>query len=150
MNSLPFLKGGPLPVLVPCGLLDLPCARLDLFGPVFVPCRLVDPSWTRIGSFVNHCSTLAHLWIICGFLGALMYFWLDHCWTVLDSCVISSLGFQFKLFVSLPCSEGLEWVLSLEISAGFIGWKFGWLESVKNGRFTRFKSFEGESFVAEA
>ena len=39
----------------------------------------------------------------------------------------------------LPCSEGLEWVVSLEVSAGVIGWKFGWLEIVKNGRFTRFK-----------
>ena len=51
-----------------------------------------------------------------------MNFWLDHCWTVLDSWVISSLSFQLELFVSLPCSEGLEWVVSL-ISAGFIGWK---------------------------
>ena len=54
---------------------------------------------------------------------------LDHCWTVLDSWVISSLGFQLESFVSLPCSEGLEWVVSLEISAGFIGWK---LELVGN------------------
>ena len=69
-----------------------------------------------------------------------MNFWLDHCWTVFDSWVISSLGFQLELFVSLPCSEGLEWVVSLEMSAGFIGWKFGWLKIGKNGRFTRFKS----------
>ena len=39
--------------------------------------------------------------------------------------VISSLGFQTELFVSLPCSEGLEGVLSLEVSAG-------WLENGKN------------------
>ena len=98
-----------------------------LFGPVLVPCGLVDPSWTRIGSFV-------------GFCGPLVTFWLDHCWTVLDCWVISSVGFQLELFLSLPCSEGLEWVVSLEISAGFIGWKFGWLEIGKNGRFTQFKS----------
>ena len=75
-----------------------------------------------------------------GFSGPLVKFWLYHCWTVLDSRVISSLGFQLELFVSLPCSEGLEWVVILEISAGFIGWKVGWLEIGKNGRFTRLKS----------
>ena len=69
-----------------------------------------------------------------------MNFWLDHCWTVLDFWIISSLGLQLELSVSLLCSEGLELVVSLEISAGFIGWKFGWLKIVKNGRFTRFKS----------
>ena len=79
------------------------------------------------GSFVSFC-------------GQLVNFWLHHCWTVLDSRVISSLGFQLEFFVSLPCSEGLEWVVSLEIFAGFIGSKFGWLEIGKNGRFTRFKS----------
>ena len=73
--------------------------------------------------------------------------WLDNCWTSLDSWVISSLGFQLELFVSLRCSEGLEWVVSLEISAGFIGWKFGWLEIGKNGRFTRFKSPRGRIVV---
>ena len=57
------------------------------------------------------------------FCGPLVNFWLDHCPTVLDSCVISSSGFQLELFVSLLCSEGLEWVVSLEISAGFIGLK---------------------------
>ena len=98
-----------------------------LFGPVLVPCGLVDPSWTRIGSFVGFCGPLVNIW-------------LDHCWTVLHSWVISSLGLQLQLFVSLPSSEGLEWVVSLEISAGFIGCKFGWLEIAKNGRFTRFKS----------
>ena len=61
-----------------------------------------------------------------------MNFWLDHCWTVLDSLVISRLAFQLELFVSLPCSEGLEWVLSLEIYAGLIGWTFGWLVIGKN------------------
>ena len=78
-----------------------------------------------------------------GFCGPLVSWWLDHCWTVLDSWVISSLGFQLELFVSLPRSEGLECVVSLKISAGFIGWKIGWLEIVKNGRFTRFKSRRG-------
>ena len=57
-----------------------------------------------------------------GFCGPLVNIWLDHCWTVLDSWVISSLGFQLELFVSLLCSEALEWVVRL-ISAGFIGWK---------------------------
>ena len=91
------------------------------FGPTGCPFGLsldqcssrvdhLNPSWTRIGSYV-------------GFCGPLVNFWLDHYWTVLDSWVISSLGFQLELFVSLPCSEGLEWVVSLEISAGFIGWK---------------------------
>ena len=62
-----------------------------------------------------------------GFCGPLVNFWLDHCWTVLDSWDISSLDFQLEMFMSLPCSEGLEWVVSLEISAGFIGWKLdGW------------------------
>ena len=97
-------------------------------GPTLCPFGLsLDPSGTRIGSFVRFC-------------GPLVNFWLDLSWTVINSWVISSLGFQFKLFVSLPCSEGLEWVVSLEISAGFIGCKFGWLKIGKNGRFTRFKS----------
>ena len=52
-----------------------------------------------------------------------MNFWLDHYWIVLDSWVISSLGFQLELFVSLLCSEGRQWVVSLEMSAGLIGWK---------------------------
>ena len=81
------------------------------------------------------------------FCGPLVNSWLDHCWTVLDSWVIGSFGFQVELFVSLPCSEGLEWVVSLEISAGFIGWKFGWLEIGKNGRFTGFKSPRGRIVV---
>ena len=34
-----------------------------LFGPVLVLCGLVDPSRTRIGSFVNHCWSVAHLWV---------------------------------------------------------------------------------------
>ena len=50
------------------------------------------------------------------------------------------IGFSLELFVSLPDSEGLEWVVSLEISAGFIGWKFDRLEIGKHGRFTPFKS----------
>ena len=69
-----------------------------------------------------------------------MNFWLGHWWTVLYSWVIWLLGFELELFVSLLCSEGLEWVVSLEISAGFIHSKFGWLEIGKNGRFTRYKS----------
>ena len=87
---------------------------------MLVPCGLVDPYWLirepllDRGSFVDFCGTLVNSW-------------LEHCWTVLDSWVISSLGFQLELFVSLLCSEGLEWVVSLEISAGFIGLKFGWL-----------------------
>ena len=76
-------------------------------------CSRASPSRTRIGSFVGICGPLVNIW-------------LHHCWTVLDSWVISSMGFQLELFVSLPCSQGLEWVVSLEISAGFIGWKFGW------------------------
>ena len=72
-----------------------------------------------------------------------MNFLLDHCWIVLDSWVISSLGFQLDLFVSLLCSEGLEWVVGLEISAGFIGWKLGWLEIWGKGRFTGFESPSG-------
>ena len=85
------------------------------------------PVWT-IGPFVpvlDPCLTLIGPWLLCGsfagFCGPLVNFWLDHCWNVLDSWVISSLGFQLELFVSLPCSKGLEWVVSLEISAGFIG-----------------------------
>ena len=34
-----------------------------LFGPVLVLCGLVDPSRSRIGSFVNHCWAVAHLWV---------------------------------------------------------------------------------------
>ena len=105
-----------------------------LFGPVLVPCRLVDLSWTRIGSCLGCC-------------GPLVSFWLDHCWTVLDSLVISSLGFQLELFVSLLCSEGREWVVSLEISAGLTGWKCCWSEMGKNGRFTRLKSPRGRILV---
>ena len=61
-----------------------------------------------------------------------MNFWLDHCWTVTDSWVIWSLGHQLELFVSLLCSKGLEWVVNLEISAGFIGWKVGCLEIARS------------------
>ena len=83
-------------------------------GPVLDPYWLIFEPLLDRGLFV-------------GFCGALVNFWLDHCWTVFDSWVILSLGFQLELFVSLPCSEGLEWVLSLEISAGFVGWKLvGW------------------------
>ena len=84
---------------------------------------------------------------IVGFCGPLVNSWLDHCWAVFDFWVISSLGFQLELFVSLPCSERLEWVVSLKISAGFIGWKFGWLEIGKNRRLTRFKSPRGPTAV---
>ena len=87
--------------------------------PVWTSGLVLDP-WLICGSFVDH------LWLICGsfvgFCGPLVNSWLDHCWTSLDSWVISSSSFQLELFVSLPCSEGLEWVVSL-ISAGFIGWK---------------------------
>ena len=111
---------------------------------MFVPCGLVAHSYLICGPVLDRywliCEPLLDRGSFVGFCGALMNFWLDHCWTVLDSWVILSLGFQLELFVSLPWSEGLEWVVSLEISAGFIGWKFGWLEIGKNGRFTRFKS----------
>ena len=126
MNSFLLLKDGLFR-----NHLDLLCARLDSFW------TCARPVWTS-GPFVpvlDPCLTG-----VVGFCGPMVISWLDHCWTVLDSWVISSLGFQLELFVSLPCSEGLEWVVSLEISAGFIGWKSGWLEIGKNGRFTRFKS----------
>ena len=139
VNSFLFLKGGPFR-----NHLHLPCARLDSLW------TLAHPGWTS-GPFVSvlePCLTIVGPWLILGlicgsfvgFCRPLVNSWLDHCWTVLDSWVISSLGFQLELFVSLLCTEGLEWVVSLEISAGFIGWKFGWLEIGKNGRFTRFKS----------
>ena len=99
MNSFSFLKGGPLPVLIPCGP----------FVPVLDPYWLICKPLLPRGSFVGSC-------------GPLVNFWLDHCWTVLDSWVISSFRLQLELFVSLPCSEGLECVVSL-ISAGFIGWE---------------------------
>ena len=68
-------------------------------GPVLDPYWLIcEPLFDR-GSFV-------------GFRAPVVNFWLDHCWTILDSWVISSLGFQLELLVSLPCSEGLEWVVS--------------------------------------
>ena len=51
MNFFLFLKGG------------LFRNHLDLPLPVLVPCGLVDLSCTRIGSFVNHCWTVAHLWV---------------------------------------------------------------------------------------
>ena len=92
-----------------------------LFGTLLVPCGLVDPSWTRIGSFVGFCGTLVN-------------FWLDHCWTVLDSWVISSLGFQLELFLSLPCSEGLEWVVEL----GNLCW-FYWLKIWLVGNWEKWK-----------
>ena len=75
-----------------------------------------------------------------GFCGPLVNVWLDQFWTVLDSWVISSLGFRLESFVSLPCSKGLECVVGLEISAGFIAWEFGWLENGGNRRYNRFKS----------
>ena len=87
--------------------------------------------WTG-GPFVRvleSCLTGVGPRLTCEFLWTLGELLLDHCWTVLDSWVISSLGLQLEFFVSLPCSEGLEWVVSLAISAGFIGWK---LELVGN------------------
>ena len=79
-----------------------------------------------------------------------MNFWLDHCWTVLDFWVISSLGFQLELFVSLLCSEGLEWVVSLEISAGFIGSNLEWVEKLGKMEDSPASSqLEGELLVAE-
>ena len=66
-----------------------------------------------------------------------------------DSRVISSLGFQLELSVSLPCSEGLAWVVTL-ISAGLIyleigfGWKFAKLDSPGSSHL------EGKLLVAEA
>ena len=107
-----------------------------LFGPVLVWCGLVDhldPYWLI-------CEPLLDRGSFVDFGGPLVNSWLDHCWTVLDSWVISSLGFQLEWFVSLPCSEGFEWMVTLEILAGFIGWKFGCLEIGKNGGFTQFKS----------
>ena len=137
VNYYLFLKGGLLPVLVPCGLLDLPCPCLDSpwnrARPVWTSGPVLDPYWVVCeplldrGSFVGICGTLVN-------------FWLDHCCTVLHSWVISSLGCQLELVVSLPCSEGLDWVVSLKVSAGFNCSKFGWLEIGENGRFTWFKS----------
>ena len=102
---------------------DLPCACLDSLS---TRARHV---WTS-GPFVpvlNPCLTGVGPCFICGFLWTIGARLLEHCWTVMDSWVILSLGFQFEFFVSLPCSKGLEWVVSLEISVGFIGWEFGWL-----------------------
>ena len=119
MNCFLFLKGGPFR-----NHLDLPCARLDSLWtrarPVWTGGPVLDPYWLI-------CEPLLDRGSFVGFCGPLVNSWLDHCWTVLDSWVISSLDFQLELFVSLPCSEGLEWVVILEISAGFIGWKLvGW------------------------
>ena len=100
------------------------------------------PVWTS-GPFVpvlEACLTGVRPWLICGYLWTIGELLLDHCWTVLECCLISSLGFQLESFVLLPCSEGLEWVVSLEISADFIGWKFSGLEIGKNGRIIWFKS----------
>ena len=104
--------------------------------PVWTSGPVLDPYWLV-------CEPLLGRGPFVGFCGSLVNSWLDHCWTVLDSWVISSWGFQLELFVSSPCSEGLQWVVSLEVSAGLFGWKFGWLEIVKNARFTRFKSPRG-------
>ena len=83
-----------------------------------------------------------------GFCGPLVNIWFDHCWIILDSWVISSLRFQMELFVSLPCSEGLEWVVSLEISVllvgNFGGWRSGKMEDSLGS-----SHLEGELFVAE-
>ena len=90
-------------------------------GP-FLP--VLDPCLTAIGPWLISRSFVAHLWFFYGpFLNVGVQL-LGHCWTVLDSWVILSLDFHLELFVSLLCSEGPEWVVSLEISAGFIGWKF--------------------------
>ena len=102
---------------------DLPCARLDFLW------TRARPVWTS-GPFVpvlDPCLTGVGPWLICGFLWTIGELLLDHCWNVFNSWVILSLGFQLELFLSLPYSEGLGWVVSLEISADFIGWKFGWL-----------------------
>ena len=124
VNSSSFIKGRPS--VDPCPSLVDQWTISTRLGPVF------DPRWT-----------VAHLWILwtsgasfLGFFGPLVNFWLDRCWTVLYSWVISSFGFQLEFFVSLPCSEGFKWVLSLEISPG-------WLEIGNNGRFTRIKSPQG-------
>ena len=83
-----------------------------LFGPVFIPCGLVAHSYLISGPVSDYCGTVAHLWLIVGSSGPLVNFWFDYCWTVLDSWIILSLGFQLEFFVSLLCSEGLEWVPS--------------------------------------
>ena len=111
VNSFSFLKRGP--TLCPFGLFLEPCSsRVDYWTIC-----------TCLGPVSDYLWTVGHFRLICGFLWTFVNCWLHHCWTVLDSWVISSLGFRLELFVSLPCSEGLEWVVCLEISAGFNGWK---------------------------
>ena len=92
----------------------------------------MDPYWLI-------CEPLLDRGSFVGFCGPLVNFWLDRCWTLSDSWVLSSLGFQLELLVLLPCSEGLEWAVSLEISASFIGWKVGSLEIWLVGNWEKWK-----------
>ena len=103
----------------------------------------LDPLWPRARRVWASGPVLDPYWLICGFLWTIGELLVGSLLDRIGFWVISSLGLQLELFVSLLCSEGLEWVVTLEISAGLIGWKFGWLEIGKNGRFTRFKSLRG-------
>ena len=86
-----------------------------LFGRVLVPCGLVAHFYLILncGPVFDPCLTVGHLSIICG-VGSLL----------------DRIGFLGHFVIGLPIgilSEGLEWAVSLDISAGFIARKFvGW------------------------
>ena len=83
MNSFLFLKGGP---------------TLCPFGPFLDPCSSSVDQWSVLDPYWLICDPLLDRGPFLGFRGPLVNFWSDHCWTVLDSWVISSLGFQLELF----------------------------------------------------
>ena len=81
------------------GELSLTCA-CELFSfsqgwtfaharPVWTSRPVLDPYWLLSEPLLDCCSFVR-------FCGPLVNFWLDHCWTVLDSRVISSLGFLLE------------------------------------------------------
>ena len=82
-------------------------------------------------------------WIISGLLWTIGELLWVHCWTVLDSWVFSSVDFQLELFVSLPCSEGLEWDGAWKTL--LVIWKLGKKEDSRESSY-----LECEMLVAEA
>ena len=82
------------------------------------------PVWT-IGSSVpvlDPCLTLVGPWLICGsfvgFYGPLVNFWLDHCWTVLDSWVKGTLSLLHVIIHG-------RWLMCMRSHSGKIQWKMG-------------------------
>ena len=88
----------------PFGLLDLPCALLD---SLWTRARPVGTSGAVSDQHCLICEPLLDRGSFVGFCGPVVKFWFDHCWTVFDFWVISSLGFLLELFMQCPHPCGL-------------------------------------------